>query len=173
MPGWSTKRRLTEAQKELIFSPVGQARHIAGQCVRCGAQLNARRLMYFCRLCRAHFNYFKHKEKNHDKLRAASVAYYRKLRRAVVALYGEQCGWCGETNPKILTLDHVNCDGAEERRKNGRGSWKLLREILQSRELRKDLQVLCWNCNMAKKDDSRYRPAMESSFPWVPEARSA
>lgn len=82
------------------------------------------------------------------------VKLYRlKKRQEVVEKYGGKCRCCGEHRLPFLTIDHVNNDGASDRKElygSQKGcslKWylKLCRE-----SPRDDLQVLCWNCNAAK-----------------------
>jgi len=69
----------------------------------------------------------------------------------VIEHYGGACTCCGEREPRFLVLDHVNDDGAEQRRRIGMGGWRFYR-WLRLNEYPDDfkLQVLCANCNMAK-----------------------
>ena len=75
--------------------------------------------------------------------------YDRKIRHKVLYFYSNgkmECGCCGETENKFLTLDHINNDGAEHRR-NTKGhtfGW-LIRNGMPT-----GFQVLCMNCNFAK-----------------------
>ena len=73
-----------------------------------------------------------------------------RLRKEVMAAYGGKCACCGEGHIEFLTLDHINEDGAQ-RRKNGepRGGIPFWRWAKKNGYPR-DLQALCWNCNMAK-----------------------
>ena len=63
--------------------------------------------------------------------------------------YGGHCSCCGESNPLFLTADHVNNDGAIERKTFvGRGTpfyIKARREGYPSK-----YQLLCFNCNLGK-----------------------
>ncbi|MDE1814921.1 MAG: hypothetical protein KGI05_09715, partial [Thaumarchaeota archaeon] len=58
-----------------------------------------------------------------------------------------KCACCGESIVEFLTMDHINNDGAEHRRKIGSAylySW------LISNNFPEGFQVLCWNCNCAR-----------------------
>ena len=120
----------------------------------------------------------KHKAANRERLRAEGREYYHgnieerreysrryskeypERRRAghvrrkeenlaiVVAHYGGCCFCCGESNPLFLTLDHVNNDGAVERKEKKSGSQfyaTVIREGFPA-----NLQLACWNCNCAR-----------------------
>lgn len=82
--------------------------------------------------------------------------YWQKLRLEVMEAYGGAvCACCGETEPKFLTIDHVNNDGAEHRRsfgyeENGKGASTRTLSWLKSNNYPEGFQVLCMNCNMGK-----------------------
>ena len=69
----------------------------------------------------------------------------------VFAAYGGyKCSCCEEDIPEFLTLDHVNGDGAEHRRKirqDGRGfyNWIIRNKFPPI------FQVLCYNCNCGRQ----------------------
>lgn len=61
------------------------------------------------------------------------------------------CAVCREEDLRVLTIDHLNGDGAEDRRRIGvRSSTEFYRYLLRS-PVRKDLQVLCQNHNLGKR----------------------
>jgi hypothetical protein len=68
-------------------------------------------------------------------------------RLAVYEAYGGAfCRCCGEEELAFLSLDHVNSDGADERRRLGRGVLnRLIREGFPP-----GYQVLCHNCNLGR-----------------------
>lgn len=92
-----------------------------------------------------------------EAFRLYQNSYSRQARERVIAGYGNKCACCGMTGLPFLTLDHVNNDGNKDRlarrggKKSGRGedrrTWynRLIREGFPPH-----IQVLCWNCNMAK-----------------------
>jgi hypothetical protein len=65
--------------------------------------------------------------------------------------YGGTCCGCGTNELTVLTIDHVNDDGAKKRRtkqdKTGRAFYLQLAKAAR----RKDLQVLCANCQLRKQ----------------------
>jgi len=77
-----------------------------------------------------------------------TVAHARKRKLQALEHYGGKCTCCGESEEKFLTFDHINNDG-NEHRKTARGkiaSW------LHSHGYPKGvIQILCWNCNLAKE----------------------
>lgn len=102
-------------------------------------------------------DYYKEwRKRNPERSRVVARRADRKLREDVLRAYGGRCACCGTDYFPHLTLDHVNGDGAEERRRHHRpGSVLDNRPTL--RRLRRQLpvldpafQVLCFNCNFAK-----------------------
>lgn len=81
-----------------------------------------------------------------------------RLRDEVMKHYGSKCACCGESSIEFLTLDHVNDDGATHRRAMNRGKnksfggWRLYRWLKSHNYPNEiELQILCWNCNEAKR----------------------
>lgn len=75
--------------------------------------------------------------------------YMQQARDAALLAYGGfKCACCGETQKMFLALDHVNNDGANDRRNNG-GSTGLY-YWLKRNNYPPGFQVLCHNCNWGK-----------------------
>ncbi len=70
-----------------------------------------------------------------------------KLRVEAIEKYGGRCVCCGEDEYKFLTIDHINNDGAEHRKKV---PISYLTEWLKRNKYPSGFQLLCYNCNMAK-----------------------
>ena len=90
-----------------------------------------------------------------DKYNAYRRTWSKKQRRVrrekVIAAYGGKCGCCGETEYVFLTLDHVNDDGNEHRKRQGNNGGSEMAYIdAIRREFPSDYQILCFNCNYAK-----------------------
>lgn len=91
----------------------------------------------------------KWKEENADKHRKWMSQYASRKREEVIRGYGGCCSGCGENEARFLTIDHVNDDGAEDRRttKSGVATYlKIIREGYPPR-----YQVLCASCNQKKR----------------------
>lgn len=74
---------------------------------------------------------------------------YTEMRLRAIAAYGGRCTCrgCTESNPRFLTLDHVNNDGNKHRRSlktSNMYAWAA------SNGFPPILQLHCWNCNMGK-----------------------
>lgn len=79
----------------------------------------------------------------------ASAQYARKsqidLRQQMVAAYGGRCVCCREDDWRFLTIDHVEGDGGQDRKKGG-----FYRSLKRRGWPQEGLQLLCANCNSAK-----------------------
>ena len=75
----------------------------------------------------------------------------RAIRQQVLGHYGATCVWpdCGITDPDMLSLDHVENDGAKERREIGRGN-TFYRFIIKNGYPDR-YQVLCMNHQVKKR----------------------
>lgn len=107
------------------------------------------------RLKNKDFEIERHKQRMSDPVyvewnRKRSRKYWADLRHSAILAYGGyECACCGETEPKFLTLDHVNNDGAQHRKEignRGAGIFKWLRD----NEYPTGFQILCMNCNHGK-----------------------
>ena len=134
-----------------------------GICSMCKVNKAVSRRNKICPEC--HRNYEKIRyHKNPEFYRALKNAWYTKHRKemqrsererrwktklACIQAYGGRCKCCGEANPIFLSLDHINNDGKQDRKLYGCGTpfYQRLR-IMGFPKGR--LQVLCYNCNMAK-----------------------
>lgn len=98
----------------------------------------------------------KQKRETMRRLRAKNPEHYRKqtreakniLREKLFELYGNECAICGFTDKRALTLDHINNNGNEERRRIGeRGVWRRARDNYLPEEYR----ILCMNCQFIER----------------------
>lgn len=81
-------------------------------------------------------------------------ARYRSLRAEVIQAYGGKCVCCGESQDAFLTLDHVENDGKAHRMELGAGQGSAsdrLYRWARNNGFPERLQLLCWNCNLAKQ----------------------
>lgn len=69
-----------------------------------------------------------------------------RLKSQVLGFYGEFCACCGETYRAVLSIDHINEDGAAHRREIGRNLYRWL----VNNGFPSGFQTLCRNCNWAK-----------------------
>lgn len=85
-----------------------------------------------------------------DHREAENIKYknmHREIKRKTMLMYGGCCAACKTRELAVLSIDHINDDGAKDRRyKNRRFSYL---NILKKK--RDDLQVLCMNCQWRKR----------------------
>lgn len=89
--------------------------------------------------------YAENREFAREKHKERAVA----IRMAVLEHYGCKCTCCGVTEPKFLSIDHIDGGGTEHRKKLGL-SGKAIYYWLIKNNFPPGFQVLCHNCNMAK-----------------------
>lgn len=100
-------------------------------------RVNQYRRDYWVRLKNDPKRYKKHIESRAD--------YRRRDREKLLEYYGGTCACCGEDKFEFLGFDHKKGGGCKERK--GRSSSVFIASL---RKGRKDIQVLCHNCNLAK-----------------------
>lgn len=105
---------------------------------------------YICKLCekqRAQRKYIARKEIMREQRRV----YDLSVKIKIIEAYGGKCVCCGEKAMEFLTIDHINNDGAEDRKNNGKKSGgKLYRWLIRNNFPKDNYQLLCYNCNCAK-----------------------
>lgn len=84
---------------------------------------------------------------NRDRHNSHGRSYISRVKSEVFDHYGNKCSCCGETEPKFLTIDHVNNDGSEHR-KEIKGD-KIYAHIIKA-GFPDMFQILYWNCNLGK-----------------------
>ncbi len=72
-----------------------------------------------------------------------------ELRGQILVAYGGRCKCCGESEPLFLNIDHVNNDGAQERRAGKSRGISFYRRVVQS-GFPNTYQLLCFNCNCTR-----------------------
>lgn len=113
---------------------------------------------------------------------AYTTERYRTLRAQALKALGGMCVDCGFSDERALQIDHVNGDGAVDRR-TGNINTKRLKSVLTDTEGR--YQLLCTNCNTIKRirdaeqgsrEYVRNIPTERIDRPharWTPESRAA
>ena len=108
----------------------------AGICYRCGV----RPIVEGKRKCRECLDY------NTERRAGAKEAVLKHYSGSDVPY----CVCCGETTYEFLTIDHIDGNGAEHRRKNGIWSGSGTHEWLIKNNYPGGFRVLCFNCNSAR-----------------------
>lgn len=94
-----------------------------------------------------------YREKNRELLRAKGKEYRLELKQKVLDRYGNSCAGCGFNDIRALQIDHINNNGAEERKALGGkniSGWRFYLYLV-SNGLPDGYQTLCANCNMIKE----------------------
>ena len=116
-------------------------------------------VMAECKVCTRKRSHNRKYGERYDQLREQENAKIKvrreRVKDAVCAAYGGyECACCGETEKLFLTIDHINNDGAEHRRKitGKRHSAGYHTYIwIVKNGFPEGFQVLCMNCNHGKR----------------------
>lgn len=92
----------------------------------------------------------------YNRSKSEKVKQYQKdykvvLKSEMLAAYGSSCACCGEPETVFLTLDHIDGKGAAHRKAVNRAGGYAMYLYLKKQGWPKGFQVLCFNCNFAKK----------------------
>jgi hypothetical protein len=100
----------------------------------------------------------------YNDLTSGLAEEYKKINNgyklAVFKYYGGEkpaCVCCNEDCVEMLTIDHINEDGAEHRKEMGKANlyrWLVINGFPDT----PPLQVLCYNCNYAKAKNNGICP---------------
>jgi len=77
----------------------------------------------------------------------------QELKREVIGIYSDNtfiCACCGEDIMSILTIDHIDNNGAEHRRELEEQGIDIYKWLKTNNYPRDNYQVLCYNCNIGK-----------------------
>ena len=113
-----------------------QKRKINNQCIECKKPKSDIEIFQHCDECRLK-----------KKIRR------QEIRKKIFDHYGQKCNCscgCNTTNPRHLTLDHIENNGAAHRKEVGTSLY-FYRWVIRN-NFPDDLQVLCFNCNCAKSN---------------------
>lgn len=95
------------------------------------------------------------------KTHAACLADRRdrwaSYRQRVLDAYGAKCSCCGEATPAFLTIDHTRGDGRQHRASLGKGSNRVMLEII-AEGFPPTYRVLCYNCNSGRERAGGFCP---------------
>lgn len=97
-----------------------------------------------CKPCRNSYDKKRVQTFGKEKHKISQKKYKTKLRKELLAAYGGKCACCGETTEEFLELDHINGDGAKQRKEVGRDICRILKKLGYPK---KEYRLLCANCN--------------------------
>ena len=123
-----------------------------GLCTRCGKRKPSEN----CRTC--------------PSCRRWQRSYLTRIKAKAYAAYGGfVCNCCGETEPAFLSIDHVNSDGCEVRRKTGQGCGPDIYRWLIKHGFPEGYQVLCHNCQWGKRlhGTCPHKTRQSQPFAWI------
>jgi hypothetical protein len=105
---------------------------------------------YVCKTCRKLRDKQRYQNKK-EIIREQQRLYDLSVKIKIIEAYGGKCTCCGESALEFLTIDHINNDGAEDRKNNGKKSGgKLYRWLMKNNFPKENYQILCYNCNCSK-----------------------
>ena len=157
---WSTKRALTERVESRAKPKRGtgltanelrnehrRERREHGLCIHCAKPADG---FYACKECRD--KRASYRRENAAAFKRRNRKYGERYKREAISHYGNKCACCGEKHPAFLTLDHVNNDGAQHRKKIGRCGTNFYQWLITNGFPEEyELQVLCFNCNQGRR----------------------
>lgn len=91
-----------------------------------------------------------------DKSKLNNQRQRKTIRYRVIMAYGGKCHCCGIKEIALLTIDHMNNDGKQDREENG-GRENFYR-ILYKLPMRTDIKISCFNCNVGRSMNGNICP---------------
>jgi hypothetical protein len=89
--------------------------------------------------------------KNREYFASYAKRTYHETRLKLMQLLGDCCKWCGHPDERVLEFDHINDDGADDRKKFSGARSMLDYYVKNHEEAKERLQLLCRNCNWLKR----------------------
>ncbi len=103
----------------------------------------------YCRSCNS-ANTKRWGLRNKKKQKEIYRRHGAKLKRQVIDAYGGECACCGISTIEFLTIDHINKNGKEHRKRFPEG-WGVYRDLIRRNFPNEGYRVLCMNCNFATR----------------------
>ena len=104
---------------------------------------------------------------NRDHVLTRARARRLALRAEMLAAYGNCCSCCGESEEAFLTLDHVDRDGADHRRRLGT-NFAVWQELKRKGWPKRGYTLLCYNCNCGRERNGGVCPHRMPHLRFVP-----
>lgn len=94
---------------------------------------------YICRPCDS-----THMKKWRSDNKETTNRRYHIVRKTIFIMMGSKCNKCGNTDLRVLQINHINGDGRIELKNNA----NFYRDIYTGKRKIDDLELLCANCNI-------------------------
>ena len=91
------------------------------------------------------------RKQNPERSRELHRKTRERIRLAVLNALGGKCVRCGITDPRVLQINHLNGDGRKDKHNGFLNTNRIYKGITTGE--RKDLNVLCANCNILYEYD--------------------
>lgn len=102
--------------------------------------------------------------RNTERGRRRSKETRAKVFQKVMTRLGGKCVCCGETEPLFLTVDHIENDGAEHRKRDPSGRAAIYRWLIRH-DFPPGYQLLCSNCNHGRYRNGGVCPHIKKVHP--------
>lgn len=123
-------------------------------CTLCGKPRD-KKIRAWCNACtNARYKEWSSRPEVHSRKVAYSRLRYLKLKLEVLGYYSDgrlECRCCGVINHRFLSIDHIEGRGNQHRREIGQPAGDRFYNWLKKNGFPIGYQVLCFNCNMAKR----------------------
>lgn len=86
---------------------------------------------------------------NPELVRMAGRKWQKKLKQQIIEAYGGKCVCCQENRFEFMSIDHINGNGARERKAGYIGGGKLYTYLKRSAYPKENYRLLCINCNFS------------------------
>lgn len=145
---------------EPTYSKWGGKRH---ECRECTAKRKKQREVESFEIIKARYGSVEKRRKaidaavrwqkeNPEKRKKNALSHYYRLQEAAIHAYGGyKCVWCGIDEPSVMCLDHIKNDGSSHRKELGFLGGAPLYRWVRDNGYPPIFQVLCFNCNHAKR----------------------
>lgn len=97
-------------------------------------------------------------EKRAQITRKATRNYYERQRQTIVRALGGKCCKCGNSDYRVLQVDHINGGGSREVKTKGQYKYRAdIIGMIEDGTVYSKYQLLCANCNWIKRFDNDER----------------
>jgi len=152
-----------EITKAVDIRQKGYHKLIWQACANCGKERwvqlrKGRPVSTTCSRCSCGVSYRASSESDKEKARVRQHTRQQKLKTEVLSHYSKgklECAICAEKRMDCLSLDHMNNNGEEDRKRIGEGV--NIYRWLRKQAYPSGFQVLCMNCQFIKRAENQRR----------------